>query len=158
MQEKPTALEGILDIEPPDMPLLYIFEQNALSIILISFIVVSLLLATGYLLWRQYFSVKGKALRRLDLLQKNFKNQQLDSHHTAFQLSNILRDGLNLKQISNHTPFPEKLSSHKKHWTIFIGHLSTARYSPSGYTPEPMTKLFEDAGFWLKYWPVENND
>ena len=162
MQENPTALEGILDIEPPAMPLLYILESNALDILLISLILISLLLAATLLLWRRYFSVKGKALRRFEELQKHFNERlnekQLDSHHVAFQLSSILRDGLNLKQLSNLTPLPDKLSSHKDNWVTFIEHMSAARYSPSGYTPEQVAMLFKDAEAWLKCWPVSKND
>ena len=162
MQENPTVLEGILDIEPPAIPLLYVLESNALSITIVSILVIAFLLAATYLLWGRYFSVRGKARRRLDALRNQFnqrpKEQQPNNHHAAYQLCNILRDGLNLKQLSNCTPFPDISSPHKDHWETFIDTLSVARYSPSGYNSEQMATLFEDAGFWLKYWPVMKND
>ena len=157
MQENPTVLEGILDIEPPAMPILYALEYNAFSIIFVSLIIIALLLITTYLLWRRYFSVRGIARRRLARLQHYFKKQQLEHHDTAFELSNILREGLNLKQLSNRTALPEKLHSHNDRWRTFLDRLSIARYSPKGYEPKQVALLFEDAEFWLSCWPGAKN-
>jgi len=153
MQENSTALEGILDIEPPAMPILYALKYNSLSIVLASLIVIALLLVVAYLLWRRYFSLRAKARRRLATLQNHFNEQQLDNHYTAFQLTHILREGLSLKQLSNRTALPEKLHLHKDRWGAFIDQLSTARYSPAGHDSEQVALLFEDAVFWLRCWP-----
>jgi len=158
MQENPTVLEGILDIEPPAMPILYALELNAFSIIFVSLIVIALLLISTFLFWRRYFSVRGLARRRLATLQNYFKKQQLENHHTAFELSNILREGLSLKQLSNRTTLPEKLRSHNDRWRTFLDRLSIARYSPKGYEPEQVALLFEDAEVWLSCWPGVKND
>ena len=158
MQETPTVLEGILDIEPPAMPILYALEYNAFSIIFVSLLIIALLLLTTFFLWRRYFSVKGLARRRLSTLQNYFKKQQLENHDTAFELSNILREGLKLKQLSTRTALPEKLYLHNDRWRIFLNRLSIARYSPQRYEPEQVALLFEDAEFWLNRWPGSIND
>ena len=157
MQENSTALEGILDIEPPVMPILYALKYNSLSIVFPGIIVITLLLVISCLLWRRYFSVRGKARRRLTALQSQVNEQQLDSHHAAFQLTSILREGLSLKQLSNRTALPEKLHLHKDRWGTFIDQLSVARYSPAGNKPEQVSLLFEDAMFWLRCWPEVKN-
>jgi len=161
MQENPTALEGILDIEPPIMPLLYALELNAPSIIFITLLIISALFATIFLLRHRYFSIRGKAHRRLKTLQNHFSvqsKQQLDTHHAIFELSHVLRDGLNLKQLSKLTHLPDRLKSNKTSWEEFITQLSIARYSPTDLTPEQVDALFENARFWLKSWPVIKND
>ena len=166
MQETPTGLEGILDIEPPVVPMFYGWETHGLMIICIAILVIALLLVTVFLFWKRYFSTRGKAHRRLDALRNHF-NQQLitqnkglliDNHPDIFRLSEILRDGLNLQQVSSRTPLPDKLGSHKDQWQTFVEQLSFARYSPSGYVSAQVDELFEDAGFWLKNWPMEKHD
>lgn len=171
MKQTSTALQGIFDIEPPQAPLLSILEQHAPSIILLGLLFVFLSIAISLFVWRRYFSVRGRAQRRLAALQKNFneqskpplKKQPLDEHHLVFQISSILRDGLRLTQLSSRTPFPHGSGPHvlhlqKNHWEKFIAQLSTARYSPGTIHPEQVTALFEDAGFWLRHWPVADTD
>jgi hypothetical protein len=165
MQDTPTGLEGILDIEPPVVPMFYGWESGGLPIIFILIAVVALLLVTAFLFWNRYFSTRGKAQRRLVALRNHFnrklithnKEQPIDNHPEVFRLSEILRDGLNLQQVSGLTPLPDRLGSHKDQWQAFVEHLSFARYSPSGYPSAQIDSLFEDAGFWLKHWPMEKN-
>lgn len=166
MKQTPNALQGIFDIEPPEAPLLYIFEHHALGIIFIALLLIVLSLAAAFFIWRRYFSARGRARRRLAALHAQFnqqmkaplQHQPLDNHHTAFQISSVLCDGLHLRQLSHRIAFPDNLDSHKGHWEKFIAQLSAARYSPAGNNPEQLSRLFEDAGFWLRCWPVADND
>jgi hypothetical protein len=166
MKQNPNALQGIFDIESPEAPLLYVLEHHALGIIFITLLLISLSLAAAFFIWRRYFSARGRARRRLAALHAHFnqqlkaplQNQPPDNHHTAFQISSVLCDGLNLRQLSQRIAFPDRLNPHRDQWEKFIAQLSAARYSPAGNNPEQLSRLFEDAGFWLRCWPVANND
>jgi len=166
MKDTPTGLEGILDIEPPAVPLFYGWETNALTITIITMLVIALLFVITFLIRERYFSARGKARRQLDALRNHFnrqlisqnKRQPIDNRSEVFRLSEILRDGLSLQQVSSLTPLPDKLGSHKDQWRAFVEQLSIARYSPSGYPSTQIVSLIEDTGFWLKHWPVKKNE
>jgi len=156
MNETVNTLEGIRDIAPPAIPWQVVWENAAPGIIVLGLFV---LISFGILLhfiWRRYFSSVGQARRRLNALQQAHHTKILDSHQTAFQLSEILRETFRLTQLSTQTPLPEKLGAHKDRWRAFIEHLATARYARPEDTR--LSELLADAQFWLGRWPHNNND
>jgi hypothetical protein len=153
MQDNPSTLEGILDIEAPAIPSAYLAEQNLLGIAGTSLIVLGLAIMLVYLLRRRYFSPRGKARHRLALLKKHFDKALLGGHDTAFLLAGILRDGLNLQQISPRTELPGQLAAQQHNWQAFNERLATARYCRDEPAATQIASLLDDAQYWLKHWP-----
>jgi hypothetical protein len=165
MKDTTNTLEGIRDIAPPTVPWQYawesfFFSDSAPGIIVVGLIATGLLLVILHFIWQRFFSLRGKARRQITVLQQQHNSQNIDSHYAAFQLSHILRETLNIVQLSTHTPLPEKLQAHKERWQFFNESLSVARYSLVESSPEentPIANLLIDAHFWLRYWPKKNN-
>ena len=67
-----------------------------------------------------------KAQQRLQKIQQQWKNGELNAHDTAYQLATVLRLGLGLKQLKQ-TP-PEFLSDQKTQWQSVIKKLQQLRY------------------------------
>lgn len=158
MNENTNTLQGILDITPPSTPWQYTWESNALSILLGSLLVITLLSIILHIIWRRYFSPRGKAQHKIKLLKKQHRTQNINNRHAAFQLSRILRDALNVTQLSSRTALPEKLQQHKNRWQAFIESLSVVRYSDTDNSQQEIIKLIDDANFWLNSWPRKTHD
>ena len=153
MQETQTSLQGIFDIESPAMPFWLALQQEMANILFFGLIVASAIVLITFFLWHRYFSRKGKARRQLNRLQRRLDGQLLDAHQAAFELSDILRNALNLRQLSGRTTLPEAIDSQQENWSAFIERLATARYSASGYEKEQLLPLFKAAEHWLNHWP-----
>ena len=165
MNETINPLEGIRDITPPAIPWQidwqYAWENvftgnNVPGVVLAGLFVLIAFVVLLRLGWQRYLSPRGRARRRIIALQRAHHAQAIDSHHTAFQLSHILREALPVAQLSTQTPLPEKLHTHKTRWRAFIEHLSTARYART--EDEQVGELLADAQFWLAQWPHKQND
>jgi len=157
MRENSNPLQGIFEIESPAIPQQFVYEQHALDIIFVAFLILSALLGSTYYLWRHYFSIRGKAKRRLVCLKKNFMLRQINSHEAVFQLSSILRSGLCLQQISKKSPIPNTVLPQHDRWARFIEQLSIARYSANENKSGQIKQLLDDAHYWLSLWPVSTN-
>lgn len=161
MKETINTLEGIRDIAPPVAPWQYTWENlltgnHAPAVLLASLFVLIAFVVLLRLGWQRFLSPSGRARRRILALQRAHHAQTIDSHHTAFQLSQILREALQLAQLSTQTPLPEKLHMHNTRWRAFIEHLSVARYARA--EDAQVGKLLADAQFWLAQWPQRHND
>jgi len=157
MRENSNPLQGILDIESPAIPVQLVFEQHALEIVFVVFLILGALLGTSYLMWRHYFSIRGKAKRRLARLKKNVTLRQINNHEAVFQLSSILRSGLCLQQISKNSPLPNKVLPQHIRWARFLDELSIARYSVSQNKTSQVQLLLGEANYWLRLWPLSIN-
>lgn len=151
MNETINPLEGIRDIAPPAMPWQLAWESSAPFIIIISLLAIALLIVILQFFWQRYFSPRGKAQRQISILQHQHDSHSIDSHHAAFQLARILRDALNITQLSTHTSLPENIQEHKARWINFNESLSIARYS--SIKNSETAELLTDARFWLRCWP-----
>jgi hypothetical protein len=161
MKETINTLEGIRDIAPPAIPWQVAWENvlagnNTPGIMLVGLFALIIFVVLLRLVWQRYLSPRGKARRRIVALQRAHHAQTIDSHHTAFQLSHILREALPVAQLSTQTPLPEKLHTHKTRWQTFIAHLSVARYARR--EDAQVGELLADAQFWLAQWPHKSND
>lgn len=150
------ALDGIIDIEPPETPILYTLEISTPSIILAGLITIGLLLIVSAVMWKYYFSTKARSRHQLTTLQKQLTMKAINHHSAACQISKILRNNLGLNPTLEKIELPEELEPHKKRWHLFTKRLSTACYS-SANQPEVTSLLFEDAHFWIKSWPCHKN-
>ena len=157
MQENITPLQGIFDIESPATPTLVVFEQYMLEIFIVVLVVLCVLLLAIYYFWRQYYSVRGRAKRRLRCLRKNFSHQQVSQHEVVFQLSSILCFGLRLHSLSKNTRLPEKMLLQHERWAKFIDDLSIARYSARENKTQQVKQLLDDAKYLLTHWPMSVN-
>lgn len=157
MNDDPATLGGIVDIEPPVAPMLYVLESATTDIAFYVLLITGLLLTIAFIVWKHYFSVKGKVRRELIKLQKKFSAQKINHHDVACRLSRILREHLGLGQVLRRADFPDELAAHKERWETFVEQLSIACYSSSAQDkeqePHNTSLLFDDAYFWLKAWP-----
>ncbi len=163
MKDTIDPLQGIIDITGPVVPWQYALEntlrQNMTpTTIFLSLFAAGTLAAILYFCWRHFFSLRGKAKRKIRALQQHHHRQAIDGHSAAFQLANILRDSLNLAQLSTRTPLPGKLQKYNDRWQAFTKELSIIRYAPTDDAQHKLPSLFIDAHFWLSYWPLTKND
>jgi hypothetical protein len=159
MKADGNTLQGILDITPPAMPWQYAWEStwenHALSIIFASLLAITLLAVILHLIWRRYFSPRGKAQHQLRILSKQYCTHSISNKHAAFRLSQILRDTFNLTQLSTRTPLPNALETYQAQWQAFVDALSITRYSAKDDSQNQVGQLLTDAHFWLRHWPQE---
>lgn len=158
MNSDPTTLDGLLDIEPPGTPFLYLLEETPTDIVVSILIFVSLSFIVSRLLWKHYFSIKGRARQKIRKLHAKLMAEKINHHEVACQLSMILRQSLNLNAIIIRTDFPEELETHRQRWDSFTSQLSFACFSSNEKKSEDISILISDAYFWLKLWPMNQRD
>ena len=151
------TLEGIVDIEPPAIPILYDLEMSAINISVVGLIIIGASLIISVIIWRRYFSTKGKSRYQLMRLQKNISVKNINSQSAACEISRILRRNLGLSHILKSENLPEELAAHQSRWDIFTERLSFSCFSSYEIEPEIITSLFEDAHFWINSWPSNSN-
>ena len=141
-------IEGIYDIQPPAVPALSLLETSLL-VLLFS----SLLIIIFYIFWKNLFSKKTIAKRNLKKLQYKYHNNDISQHDAVYQLCQITKNGLKLKNINKEACLPKKLLLRQKQWHQFIDHISDLRYKENNEKNVNIDKLFMDVLFWLKVWP-----
>ena len=157
MKNELGTLEGIVDIEPPAMPMLYDLEISAINISVVGLIIIGVCLIISAIIWQRYLSTKGKSRYQLKKLQKNISVKNINSQSAACEISRILRTNLGLSHILKRENLPEELGAHQSRWDIFTERLSVACFSSYEAEPEIISTLFEDAHFWIKSWPRNSN-
>jgi len=91
------------------------------------------LVIIGLITWRMNKSRPNKTLadqapQRLAQIQQQWHSGQLNQRATAYQLATLLRLGLGLKQLDQHTP--AQLAEHEIEWRATIQNLQQLRYQP----------------------------
>ncbi len=141
-------IEGIYDIHPLIEPAASLFETALLFMLLTLLICMSI-----YIIWKYFYSRKAIAIRKTTQLRVDHSRNKINSHDAAYQLCQIMTQGLKLKHLGKYTLLPEKLKSKSEKWGVFINAISTLRYaSNNGMKPE-INSLFDDSLYWLKIWP-----
>ena len=138
-------IDGIYDIQPLITPALSAFEFTILLILIISFVV-----GNTYLVWMFIFSNKAKSRREILNLQKRYIHNTISPHDTVYDLCQILRKGLDKKQLNTKSPPPKILKENKQRWDKFINELSDFRYKNSIGTSDDISPLFKESLFWFK--------
>lgn len=105
------------------------------------------------LIWKQYFTPRGKVLHRLKTISRNLQQQKAESHHIAFSISAALCDGLHLGHIGETTVLPPSLLPYAAEWEDFVQRLSVARYAAAALNTAELSALAQDASLWLRRWP-----
>ncbi len=140
-------IEGIYDIQPLPEPAPGLFESS-----LIITTITIILVAVVFLIWKHYFSLKFISKRRITQLYLNYSSNNLSAHDTIYLLSKILRQGLDIKSISEKTILPEKLLSEKEKWCNFSKNFSILRYAKKEHTEQDIKNIINQSQFWLKHW------
>lgn len=151
------TLGGIVDIEPPAIPMLYDLQISAINISVIGLILIGISLIISAIIWRRYLSTKGKSRHQLMRLQKNVSVKNINNQGAACEISRILRRNLGLSHTLKHENLPEELAAHQSRWDIFTERLSFACFSSHEIDTGIISSLFEDAHFWIKSWPSNGN-
>ena len=138
-------IDGIYDIQPLITPALSTFEFTVLLILLISFVVANI-----YLVWMFIFSSQAKSRREILNLQKRYTHNTISPHDAIYDLCQILRKGLDKKQLNTKNPPPRIIKGNKQRWEKFINKLSDFRYKNSIDTSVDISPLFEESLFWFK--------
>jgi len=139
-------LNGILNIEPLPAP------QINWEPVLFSAIGLLIILLVAIFFYARYRSTRGITKHKLRILHFEFEKQQIGSHDTAFQLANIMQQGLRLHALSHATELPKQLEAHQARWNTFIQNLCNARYSSHEYPKNEMQLLFSDVKFFVGLW------
>ena len=138
-------VDGLYDIQPLIPP--------SFSAVEIFLIVLIFLIFTAYIIWRIFYSRKGRAKREIKKLQHLYQDKKINAHDTAYQLCLYLQDGLNLKQLKIDTAIPAKIINYKNKWSDFTQKISKLRYEKNDHDKSELDKVFIDSLFWLKVWP-----
>jgi len=141
-------IEGIYDIQPLAEPALSFFETALIVVGLLSVICLSI-----FLIWKYFFSTKAVSKRRLIKLRVNYSENNLTPHDAVYLLCQIMTQGLKLNHIGEDTLLPEKLSSKKEKWLLFIKEISVLRYAKTNSEKNNINNLLKESLYWLKRWP-----
>lgn len=141
-------IEGIYDIQPLAEPALSFFETALIVVGLLSVICLSI-----FLIWKYFFSTKAVSKRRLIKLRVNYSENNLTPHDAVYLLCQIMTQGLKLNHIGEDTLLPEKLSSKKEKWLLFIKEISVLRYAKTNSKKYNINSLINESLYWLKRWP-----
>lgn len=141
-------IDGIYDIQPPAVPSFSLIEITVL-ILLISF----LLFVICYFVWKIFFSKKAVAKREVKKVHTKYQTRDLSYHNAVYQLSEITKQGLNLKNINKESCLPVKLQPEKKQWLRFVENISGLRYKNNDEKNTNIDELSKDILYWLKVWP-----
>ena len=135
-------LAGIeLPPEPNWWPLIWTISGSVIALLLI-----------GLFIWQHHKpkppqTLADEAPQRLKKIQQQWQHGQLDQRATAYQLATLLRLGLNLKQLDQHSP--EHLDDQQPQWQATIQLLQQLRYQADSdlrLTDETFTTIQH----WLK--------
>ena len=140
-------IEGIYDIQPLAEPALSFFETALIVTGLLSVICLSI-----FLIWKYFFSNKAISKHRLVKLRLNFSENNLSPHDTVYLLCQIMTQGLKLNHLGEDTLLPDKLSSKKEKWSLFIKEISVLRYAKSNSKKNNINSLINESLYWLKRW------
>ncbi|GEM_PF-1877870 len=141
-------LEQLADITPPAEPALWPAAVTLLAMLLI----VSALLY----LHRRHRSQRPRAtattdtareaLERLTAVEQAWSNGDIDTRETAYQLTTLLRLGLNLPQLTRHCP--PQLADNQLEWRQTIALFERLRYRAQ--VAQPLTTAtFNQMREWL---------
>lgn len=142
LEQLTQQLAGIeLPPEPNWWPLIWAAVGLVIAVLII-----------GLLIWRNNQSKSNKTLtdeapQRLKQIQQQWQNGELDQRTTAYQLATLLRLGLGLKQLDQHTPV--QLAAHKTEWQTTIKQLQQLRYQANSKT-QLDEEIFSTIQGWLK--------
>lgn len=139
--------QRLADVELPAEPAVWPTIVVAGSLLLIV-----LLLYFGYRRLKQPRATSPacpppqQALMRLKAVEQAWSNGEIDQRETAYQLSTLLRLGLNLPQLDHRCP--TQLSTQQQEWQQLIAHLDQLRYTPQQIRPLS-ADTFEQLRQWL---------
>lgn len=140
-------IDGIFDILPPVTPDLSRLEISL--IILASVVSIALVI---YLVWRYFYSNKGKIKHQIMKLQDAYSKDNINAHDTIYHLSQLLCSGLKIKKLNNKTTLPVKITSQKKRWLDFSKNISDTKYMNVSRDSENIHALFTESLYWLRCW------
>ena len=142
---------GLLDIEPPVIPVDSAFDISILAIALVIMLTVCSIFAI-----RHYTSCRSKARRRLHQLYSSINGSADESHNfreISYQIAQILASGTGQNGITGSTALPVELMHYHQRWQDFTRSLSSARYSTKCCHRPSLDGMFKESFFWLKHWP-----
>ena len=138
-------IDGIYDIHPMMPPAMSILEITVLFILLVIFVTVS-----AYLAWVFVFSIKAKSKREIVNLRNKYEGNIISPHDAIYELCEILRAGINIKQLCADTPLPKGSKGSEKRWDKFIENLSDYRYNNYSDSSIDISPLFQESLYWIK--------
>ena len=140
-------LNQLADVSLPAEPALW----PTISIISMILIAIALIIYIAYCRRQSLPSATErhrtqKALERLAIVESAWSKREIDSREAAYQLSTLLRLGLNLPQLNQHSP-PALINDHQA-WQETLALFNQLRYQP--HITRPLTcNTFEQLRLWL---------
>ncbi len=133
----PELLQRLADIAPPPAP-------DWRPLLLAGGVLLALLLLTlAWYLARRPQTPRRAALKRLRLLERQWRQGRCNERETAYRLAAILRLGLGLEQLQ---AAPE--ARHEGEWRQFVAQLDELRYQAQPRR-RLSSELFNKARRWL---------
>jgi hypothetical protein len=156
MSDALQTTHGLLDIEPPVLPV-----DSGLMTTFIAIALIFLLIILTWSAIHHYTSTRSQARQRLRHLRKSVTRKHgnnnnidsVDSRDTAYQLARLFAVGVGINGITSSTTLPVELNHHHERWQRFTSDLSAARYASQCSHPSSLDELFRETFFWLKCWP-----
>lgn len=137
----------LADIQLPSEPTLWPWYLGGAIVFTLLITAVRLTLRRTRSGWRDIHQHSSQeALHRLEQLQDEWQQQQIDDQRTAFRLANLLRLGLGLPQLT--TEAPPQFTSDAALWRQTIEQLQQLRYRHQTSTKLDHS-VFDHARRWL---------
>jgi len=140
-------LDRLADVQLPAEPQLWpVIIAAVIALIVIA------LIYFGYRRVKQHAAATTsdttqQALARLTKLEQAWSSGELETREAAYQLSTLLRLGLNLPQLTRHSPPP--LANQQTEWQQTITLFNQLRYQPQA-AGQLTTDTFAQLRQWLK--------
>lgn len=145
MNEPQTVLQGLLEIEPPQMPP---DTGNLLSFWPL-FMLALIVLIAGYIGIRYYRSRERKARRLFRETAAQFRQQQIDARQMSFLLAATLQYGLGQPGHARSENGERDAGARALRWQQFQHALSKARYAGAQSEIDAQF-LLQETEYWLR--------
>ena len=141
----PTS-QALVDIILPASPAA--IEDTYLVVLLAC---LATLLIVVFIGWHQHYT-RARHRRQLARVSRSFNSTTLTTRELAYQVAQILCDGLGIQGISSATRLPAGLQHQQDIWERFASKLDSYRYAPGDPAQEGVLELITESSYWLRHW------
>ena len=125
---------------------------SAIDILIYLLVGITILTPVIFYLIKHYTSRKSKSIRAIKRAYSDLKTQKITHKRLAYNISEQIQSGLELKQLTKSSSLPVKLNQEQGDWVEFCHRLNTYKYTRSTHI-ENSKELTQDAIGWIKKWP-----
>jgi len=146
MSTTDAASNKLVDIILPAAP-----AATGDTYIIVLFACLLLVVLVALVSWYQHHT-RGKYRRRLAQLSRSLDSSPVNTRKLAYQVAQILTDGLDIHSISSATQLPNALQQEQGAWQNFTSRLDMYRYASIQPEQYEVMVLISESSYWLRNW------